>query len=301
MDPSSLEEVIQRYGMEAFQRFYGGYRGVVTRNDDPESRGRIQALVPRSMGKRAALDAWIDPVTLQSGQNRGFFWPPELGDLVWVYFDNGDPDRPMGYLGGWFSQTGQKAALPSELAYTKKGSTVVGPDRRGFVTRGGHTFIFDDTPDQESIQLTWHKPDVGDASRTDRSKTANRSSGKTAFLTFKKDGSIELVNGGGARITIDATSKELELEDENGNILSMTKTGITLESKGKLTLKGTSLEADFASIELGKGAISPAVKGDVFSSQYAPHTHIATTLGAPTTPPVPVLSPSALTTIVKMK
>ena len=300
MESSSTEESIQRYGAEGFGRFYGPYRGIVTRNDDDELRGRIQAFVGRTMGE-GQLDAWIDPMTTSSGANRGTFWPPEVGDTVWVYFDNGAAYRPTGYVGGWFSQQSGAAALPSEFAYkTKTGSkgekVSVGPERRGFITRQGHQLFFDDTAGEEAVSLIWHKPDPKDKSVTDRSVTANRATGKSAKLLFKKDGSVEVSNANGTKISLDASGKGFSVVDENGNQITMSGSEMVVESKSTLTLRAaTSITLDAPAIALGQGGANPLPKGTdllrflLLLWQFVTlHVHTAfLPVPSPTSPPLP--------------
>lgn len=74
-------------------RYIGVYRGTVTDNDDPSGMMRIQVRIPEVHGE---LDAWAQPCV-----SPGVESVPEVGSIVWIAFEAGDPKRPvwMGALG----------------------------------------------------------------------------------------------------------------------------------------------------------------------------------------------------------
>lgn len=74
--------------------YCGLYRGTVTNNDDPLNRMRIKACIPDVFGKRES--PWVLPCVPP-----GIAAVPEVGSLVWIGFEAGDPERPvwLGNLG----------------------------------------------------------------------------------------------------------------------------------------------------------------------------------------------------------
>ena len=88
------------------QRFFGIYQGKVIDNDDPERLGRCKVSVPAING---AIDdpeilPWSHYITAgTTGPNRGSFILPELGDVVWVMYQNGLKDNPV-YLGSSYAR-----------------------------------------------------------------------------------------------------------------------------------------------------------------------------------------------------
>ena len=168
-------ENIMRMGLEYYRRFHGPYRAEVISNQDPESIGRILIECPRAkFGKDNAN--WVYPMMAGAGKSRGFFWPPEKGDYVWVFFDNGDPTHPATYMGGWFA--------PDEVDEAFDTDDDAIPRRRGFQTPGGHRVVLDDTTDVERITIE-HKD--GTIIQWTEDKT---------IKLGKKDGSFEpLVRG----------------------------------------------------------------------------------------------------------
>ena len=70
-------------------RFYGLYRGVVYRNDDPDKRSRLQLKVPQVFADQHTGWAW------SSGDNGTGGKVPAVGAGVWVMFEGGDPSYPV--------------------------------------------------------------------------------------------------------------------------------------------------------------------------------------------------------------
>lgn len=134
---------LSRWGMEIFGKFYGPYRAKVENNDDPEFRGRIQISCPRARIVKGST-TWLLPMMQSAGSFQGEFWPPEVGSMVWIFFDNGEVSQPMSYLGGWYPKNNVHPTLKPSIG---------GPKRRGWTTPGGHKITLDDTKDGENIRI----------------------------------------------------------------------------------------------------------------------------------------------------
>lgn len=230
-------EALVLRGLENFRLYYGVYRGVVTRNDDPDKRGRVQAYVPQVLQTQAP-NVWIDPAFDGAGSERGWFCPPEVGDNVRVSFEHGNPAKPIIYFGGWFGG----ASTPNEFSYTEgkrvtgQTGTVAVPERRGFITRKGHRLVFSDVDGKEQIELVWHRraptdPSVTAESQGDRSKSADRDTGDTASLVFDANGDIILTNKNGSKITLGSAARNIVIEDENHNVATMDSSGVRVKTK----------------------------------------------------------------------
>lgn len=81
-------------------RYYGKYRGVVYRVNDPEHSGRIICKVPSVFGDE--ISGWCTPCIPCAFDNGGDFFLPKIGDTVWVEFEEGKPNLPI-WTGNWFS------------------------------------------------------------------------------------------------------------------------------------------------------------------------------------------------------
>ena len=73
-------------------RYFGKYRGRVTDNADPTSRGRLKVRVPAVLGD---LEVWAMPCVPYAGAGVGFYSLPEADTGVWVEFEAGDPSYPI--------------------------------------------------------------------------------------------------------------------------------------------------------------------------------------------------------------
>jgi uncharacterized protein involved in type VI secretion and phage assembly len=74
-------------------KYWGKWRGLVTSNDDPENRGRIQVKVPDVLGDNDST--WALPCVPYAGSQVGLFLVPPEDALVWVEFEQGNPDYPI--------------------------------------------------------------------------------------------------------------------------------------------------------------------------------------------------------------
>lgn len=284
----TAEEVldnITRYGLEFYRVYPGLYRGIVVANNDPDKQGRIQAHVP-SMQEEPS-NAWIKAAMLGAGDGRGVFWPPEVGDAVFVSFAQGLSDRPECYIGGWFGLRGGSSDVPDDLGYSGDY-----PDIRGLVTRMGHKLIFSDADGDERLELIWNKANPDDAAKTDseRKTTAGpgsvTSGGGSASIKFTPEGSIEITDNANPAQTIvmDAQTGQIEIADKSGNKVTLSSSGAKIEA----TL-----------IDLGGNATEPLVKGQAWFNWAVAHTH-STPMG-PSGPPTPPPTPTLLSQVVKTK
>ncbi len=79
--------------MSEQKKFYGKYRGTVSKNMDPEKLGRILVQVPDI--SNVMTSNWAMPCVPYAGKSVGFFAiPPEKAN-VWVEFEQGNPDYPI--------------------------------------------------------------------------------------------------------------------------------------------------------------------------------------------------------------
>lgn len=67
-------------------RYYGVYQGKVIAINDPNAMNRVRVLVPHVTG--AADSNWAMPSSPKAPQ-------PLIGALVWVAYNNGEPNKPV--------------------------------------------------------------------------------------------------------------------------------------------------------------------------------------------------------------
>ncbi len=100
--------------------FYGKYRGVVADNADPQGRGRLRLTVPDVLGAGVSLwaEACLPPL---AGLAPAM---PEIGAMLWVEFEAGDPDRPI-WTGCLWPAAGDAARPASITLATLTGASLV--------------------------------------------------------------------------------------------------------------------------------------------------------------------------------
>lgn len=132
----SAKKIIEN-GLEAFQRYYSVYRGMVVNPDDPKHMNRIQICVPEVMG---GVVAWAYPKGQHGSSGDGFkYFTPKMGDIVFVTFEYGDPTKPLWEFHGWGLNQ-----VPSALD---------GKNKAGIVTPEGNQIVIDDDEGTLSISF----------------------------------------------------------------------------------------------------------------------------------------------------
>lgn len=288
-----LQKVFQ-LGLEAFHIYYSVYRGQVVDVSDPEDRGRVRATVPGAGIMEASTNIWIPPAGLfGAGRSRGWFWPPEVGDTVWVAFAQGQARYPLCYWGGYFGQADNQTEVPTEL---RPDSSNHRPYKRGFLTRRGHRLIFNEKPGEDSIELSWHKPQTDN----DQSATPSRSGGQTSSLKFLPDGSIEAKTSDGSAVKLDVTNGKVRVVDKTGNALDMSSSGVVIDCGARsFEVRAGVIHLKGATVNVGEGASASSPLGEDLLQWLASHTH-GTGVG-PSSPPVVPPTPSLNSATVKVR
>lgn len=149
--------------------------GLVTAiHDDPDGEDRIQVRIPVINTEDNGL--WARVVNLDAGENRGFFFRPEVGDEVIVGFLNDDPRDPI-VLGTVFS-----SAKPAPIRATEENN------EKGLITRSEMKMLFDDN------KISW---------------TLETPNGNTIVVS-DDEGSIYLEDENGNKLTMDADGISIE-------------------------------------------------------------------------------------------
>ncbi|MCF6324887.1 MAG: phage baseplate assembly protein V [Gammaproteobacteria bacterium] len=266
-----MEQLVQQLAQQAQQRYYGKYRGFVTDNRDPEKRGRLKVKVPTVLGEQDT--GWALPCLPFGGlANQGLFMVPEIDAQVWVEFEEGNLDHPV-WVGVFWQQSSD---TPEEAMLDE-------PTTRMLRTPSGHVLQFDDLAGEEKFRLA-HP--AGTEMRID------------------PKGTVELEDAAGAKITMDAESNKIIIEDSNGNKVTMDSSGTLVEdSSGNkiemapsgIVVKAIQIEIKGEQVHLGGQGGEPLIKAQTFMAMYNSHTHLCTAPGSPSAPPLPPLTPAAMT------
>lgn len=130
---------LQEGGLESLGLYYSYYRAIVHSRKDPENANRLQLIIPDITGD-VPFEEWAHPKGQFAGSNYGQQILPKEGDIVWVTFEQGNPEFPI-WEHGYF---GTKEKPIGEL--------LDGEDTYWFISPKGHKVIINDTKDTISIQ-----------------------------------------------------------------------------------------------------------------------------------------------------
>ena len=303
------------------------YVAVVSSTDDPEKRGRIKVTCAQLLGnEEEELPMWVNP-----DYEWGWFIIPDVGEQVEISVTtSADDDEQIGQMTinalnprwrarYWGNEEAEeeelKRPIPEDFTASNYGK------RRGFATPQGHIIMFDDTPDDPKVSITWA---TGDPTTPDEQERA--------FLTFDKQGVTIATKptddqGFNSSIFMNGVTGETLWVDAVGNSIGTTADGIKItqseneESKASIELKSDgivtvlsaagvvfntkNIHANAGEILLGSGLaaaiIEPAVLGNILINLLGTHTH-PTGVG-PSGPPVggPAFFTAALAQEVKVK
>ncbi len=111
---------------------------VVKENNDPEGMGRIRVQFKWQSGDE--MTPWIRQTTNHASGDRGVYFVPEIGDEVYIDFEQGNPDRPY--------MTGAKY-------HANTAPEFFNPDNnfKSIKTRSGHTILLNDQAGGETITI----------------------------------------------------------------------------------------------------------------------------------------------------
>lgn len=216
--------------------------GIVTDNKDPESLGRVQVKYPAVSDDDTSF--WARQCSQMAGAGRGFFNIPEINDEVLIAFEHGDMTRPF-ILGQLWNGTDPMPKLNGKPMH-ESGNKVA---RRGYFTRIGHEFSFDDTDGKGNITLKTanlnelvlddegqniiivttndHKMVFDDAQKN----ILLESTGKHKILLDDQGKAINVKSTAGHQINIDDMQNTITVKTAAGQQIMMTDMGGVIEIK----------------------------------------------------------------------
>ena len=258
------------------QRYYGVAEGIVVDNEDPEGEGRVTLRFP--WFDNEMVSDWCRVANGYAGNGYGTAFVPEVGDEVLVAFVHGDMRMPV-VLGGLYNGEDKPA--------TERSADV---DQKLIRTKHGHQLLFDDSDGDERVRLETSGGHSADLSDVDGTVTVASSGGHS--VTLDDNGPVaSVVTSGGHRVELD-DSGTITISHSGG-------TSITLDA-ASVTVSGSQISLDGSQIKLGgSGASQGLVLGDAFMSLFNAHVHNATSIGAPTSPPLTPMTPVMISQVSK--
>ena len=140
---------------------------------DPNKQFRVKVKIPSIETEETDGVVWARLASVESGNKRGIFFRPELGDEVIIGFINDDPRQAI-ILGSVYSQ---KNALPPGLEITQENY------KKGIVTKEGLQIIFDD--ENKLIQISTLKGNVIKLSEKDKGINLEDENGNRMIMDDK--------------------------------------------------------------------------------------------------------------------
>ncbi len=250
--------------------------------EDPQSAFKIPT---------AALP-WSRPHQLMYGGSNtgsGKFEIPKLGSIVRLTFDNGNFYQPVYHENIYPSDETKAEVEPSyqnshvliyDTAFGLTGTLEDGVSEATNEREGEHIKVF----------FTEEKGLMMDYTTTEGPTTVN----------VKPDNSVEIINANGDSIVMLNDGNITFTHSAQVTINSGADTVINADANTVVNCKDTLINCDNVvvnhaqSIELGKGASEPLVLGNLMTTLFNSHVHIASKSGTPTSPPIQQMSPAQL-------
>ena len=224
---------VSDYGLEVgFGRYYAKYMGTVEDAADPQGQGRVRVSCRVATGRTNPLAKWAYPSADYGGPDKGVFFPPDEGDLVWVWFDQGKTTEPR-YSGAWWGSRAADEKKPADShvpAEFRPGDQV--PTKRGIKTKGGLGLLFDDTLDEVKVELwTGEQKEAGAAAeRKHLFQLDNTNESEQIVILSESGHASRWVDIAGEERIEHVTAKEHEItiSDKDDKITLKTKGGFEL-------------------------------------------------------------------------
>ncbi|MEH2372462.1 phage baseplate assembly protein V [Nostoc sp.] len=178
--------------------FYGKYRGLVFNNKDPWEIGRVQAKVQEIFGNDPS--GWALPCVPYAGKGIGLFLIPPIGALVWIEFENGDPDYPI-WTGCFWADEKVPNIVPANP--------------------------YD--PDIKVLKTDIGKIEINDK-QENKSITIEAKIGEQTVKIVMNSSGIEINNGNGA--TIKLNGNNIEINNGNGATVKLNSKTVSINGTG---------------------------------------------------------------------
>jgi len=212
---------------------------VVKKNDDEIGLGRIRVQFNWQTGDE--MTPWIRQITGHASGDRGMYFVPEVGDEVYVDFEQGNPDRPF--------VIGTKYHGNTAPEFFDKDNNL-----KSIKTRSGHTILMNDKNGEESItindkngniihldtkgsSITISAPETITLNATDINLNAGNSINMKADPG--KDSGTGLINIEAKEdIKVESETKDITLEAKDKNVNIKTKENVDIKAEKKIDASG---------------------------------------------------------------
>jgi len=184
---------------EEFEKFYGFYRALVTLTQDPEKFGRVKLWIPDVMPKISKYEPnahlWARPANNpMGGRNKidnennyftGSSYIPRVGSWVWVFFENGNLNRPY----YWAAVDIEHSPVLPENQYGNhyENKWTV------FKSNAGRCIVISDDGDDARVELTGKKRQLKNPPSGDVSSVFSIVDNQTTILLDERSGKEKIL------------------------------------------------------------------------------------------------------------
>lgn len=198
---------------------------IVTDNNDPEALGRVRLAFAWS--DEGSESTWARVSTFMAGEERGFYFIPEVGDEVLVAFLQGDTQYPVVIGTLWNAD-----AMPPQVESNDNN------DMGKIRSRSGHEIVFDDNEEGGT------KLEISSAG------------GHKVVLDDRDGGSkIEILSASGQHIVLD-DNNGITIEESSGSSLALRAGGeLKVKSSVSLSLEAVNIDIKASGVLTLEGAM----------------------------------------------
>jgi uncharacterized protein involved in type VI secretion and phage assembly len=190
-------------------RVYGVVIGLVIDVADPDEHGRVKLSFPWLA--EDAQSGWAPIARPMAGNDRGYYYMPEIDDEALVAFEHGDVNHPM--VLGFLHNGVDRPPYKDVDVHVRRLKTVA-----------GHVLEFDDRSGQEAVRLhsnNHHQLELSDTGGYVELLTAN---GQKIRMQ-DQPGQIKLSTVSGTTVTLDDLPSQISLTTAGGVSVTISDTG----------------------------------------------------------------------------
>ena len=221
---------------------------VITDNNDTDNLGRVK--VHFDWMEDGQSTPWISTINPHSGDDRGFYFVPEIGDEVVVGFEQNHPQKPY-VMGAMYGSN----HAPGQSWGTSKN------DIKKIRTRQGNTIEFDDSSGTEKLIIYNGTGSSASSNSNQISLTLNpdkitiESDGdieiKGINLNFHADADISIQSDGG---TISLKGSQVSIQADGGSV-GLNGQQVSIQADEEFKAQGATAEIDGSGQVTIKGAM----------------------------------------------
>ena len=293
---------LQEYegSLSSSKELSGIYRARVENNQDPLNIGRVQIRVPMIHGfpnsgiSNKSLP-WASKSSMSAGYGFGSFIVPEVGEYVFVMFEDGDSSKPV-YIGSCFGSgstnpktygleegQGTWQSIPGKNEVPIEAQRLDPTRKIVYKSPKGASIEVDEENGSEAVYITdalgqvlkfesnlidgaSHKRDSGDIETSKSRDSGNTSSGSRIALIDAGKQKIEMVTGSdGCKIYIgDADNNGITISpSKDGLKVIANNAGMTITKDGDIKIDGISKVDISSESDVNVSASSITLSGDV--------------------------------------